>query len=322
MQRPPKIRKRRKPDDLEHRQPFKRVPLWLRAIAALPLPAWYRISDLFAWLAEHVVRHERALVDTQLQRCFPDKDQAWIKATRRSFYRNFGDVSCEIVKAISISEDEIRRRVRLVDAGPARAALNAGQSVLIVTSHNCNWEWTLLALSIGMGHPVEAAYKPLVGRWGDRLFLTIRSRFGARMNPPKRLLMRVLRHRRQARIVAMVADQNPVSSAGRYLTNFFGQETAFYLGPDAIARVGEMAVYYLAMRRESRGYYTVAFEPLATAGEELAEGAVIERYARRVEALTREHPADWLWTYRRWKVRPRRAASEEAATVEAAPRSD
>ena len=65
---------RRKPADLEHRKPFKRVPLWLRAIAALPLPAWYRISDFFAWLAEHVVRHERALVDTQLRRCFPDKD--------------------------------------------------------------------------------------------------------------------------------------------------------------------------------------------------------------------------------------------------------
>jgi Kdo2-lipid IVA lauroyltransferase/acyltransferase len=322
MQRPRKIQKRWKPADLEHRKPFKRVPLWLRAIAALPLPVWYRIADVFAWLAEHVVRHERAVVDAQLQRCFPDRDEAWIAATRRSFYRNFGDVTCEIIKAVSISEDEIRDRVRLVDAGPARAALDAGQSVMVVTSHNCNWEWTLLALSIGMGHPVEAAYKPLIGRWGDRLFLTIRSRFGARMNPPTRLLMRVLRHRREARIVAMVADQNPASSSGRYLADFFGQETAFYLGPDAIARVGKMAVYYLAMRRESRGHYTVTFEPLVTAGEKLADGAVIDRYARRVEALTRERPADWLWSYRRWKVRRRHVIGEGAARADEAPGSD
>lgn len=322
MQRPRKIQKRWKPADLEHRKPFKRMPLWLRAIAALPLPVWYRIADVFAWLAEHVVRHERALVDAQLQRCFPDRDKVWIAATRGSFYRNFGDVTCEIIKAVSISEDEIRNRVRLVDAGPARAALDAGQSVMVVTSHNCNWEWTLLALSIGMGHPVEAAYKPLIGRWGDRFFLTIRSRFGARMNPPTRLLMRVLRHRREARIVAMVADQNPASSSGRYLTDFFGQETAFYLGPDAIARVGKMAVYYLAMRRESRGHYSVTFEPLVTAGEELADGEVIDRYARRVEALTREHPADWLWSYRRWKVRRRHVIGEGAALVDEAPGSD
>jgi KDO2-lipid IV(A) lauroyltransferase len=313
---------RSKPADLEHRKPFKRVPLWLRAIAALPLPAWYRIADLFAWLAEHVVRHERTLVDAQLRRCFPDRDEAWINATRRSFYRNFGDVSCEMVKAVSIGEDEIRKRVRLVDAGPARAALDAGRSVLIVTSHNCNWEWALLALSLDMGHPLDAAYKPLIGRLGDRLFLTIRSRFGAHMIPAGRLLIRVLRHRRQARIVAMVADQNPVSSAVRYFTQFFGQDTAFYLGPDVIARVGKMAVYYVAMRRESRGYYTVTFEPLADAGEELAEGAIIDRYARHVEALTREHPADWLWSYQRWKVRRQRAPDDQAARVEAASRSD
>jgi len=313
---------RSKPADLEHRKPFKRVPLWLRAIAALPLPAWYRIADLFAWLAEHVVRHERTLVDAQLRRCFPDRDEAWINATRRSFYRNFGDVSCEMVKAVSIGEDEIRKRVRLVDAGPARAALDAGRSVLIVTSHNCNWEWALLALSLDMGHPLDAAYKPLIGRLGDRLFLTIRSRFGAHMIPAGRLLIRVLRRRRQARIVAMVADQNPVPSAVRYFTQFFGQDTAFYLGPDAIARAGKMAVYYGAMRRESRGHYSVTFEPLAAAGEELPEGAIIDRYARHVEALTREHPADWLWSYRRWKVRGQRAPGDEAARVEAASRSD
>jgi KDO2-lipid IV(A) lauroyltransferase len=56
------------------------------------------------------------------------------------------------------------------------------------------------------------------------------------------------------------------------------------------------------MRRESRGHYSVEFVPLAAAGEELAEGAMLERYAAAVEVLTREHPADWLWNYRRWKV--------------------
>jgi KDO2-lipid IV(A) lauroyltransferase len=257
-----------------------------------------------------------------MRRCFPDRDDAWFKATRHRHYRNFCDVLVEIIKAVSITEDEIRQRVTLVDAGPARAALDAGQSVIVVTSHNCNWEWTLLALSIGMGHPVDAAYKPLHVAWGDRLFLTIRSRFGARMIPAKRLLMRVLRQRREARIVAMVADQDPVSASVRHFTDFFGQETAFYMGPEAIARVGRMPVFYLAVRRVSRGHYSVTFEPIAAAGESFAEGAVIERYARRVEALTREHPADWLWSYRRWKVRRHRDRDARAARPVVTDRSD
>lgn len=322
MSRPRKIRKHRKPADLEHRKPFERIPLWLTLIAALPLSAWYRVADVLEWLAEHVFRYRRRVINLQLRRCFPGEDGAWIKATRRAFYRNFTDVGVEIIKAVSISQEEIARRITLVDSGPARAALDAGQSIVVVTSHNCNWEWTLLALSIGMGHPVHAAYKPLHGRWGDRLFLTIRSRFGAKMIPAKRLLMRVLRDRRQARIVAMVADQDPVSASVRHFTDFFGQDTAFYMGPEAIARVAKMAVYYLAVRRVSRGHYSVTFEPLVAPGEELPQGAIIERFARHVEALTRERPADWLWSYRRWKVRRHRERGDEAARIEITSGSD
>ncbi len=323
MQRPHNPRKRRqKPADLDYRKPFTRAPWWLRAIAALPLPVWYRIADLLAWLAEYVIHHRREIIDSQLRRCFPDRDEAWLVATRRGFYRNFGDVVVEIVKGVSISEDEIRRRVTLVDAGPARAMLDAGQSIIVVSSHNCNWEWCLLELSTGLGHPLDVAYKPLRGRWGDQVFLTIRSRFGARMIPARRLLLRVLRHRRQARIVALVADQDPGLASARHFTDFFGQRTAFYKGLDAISRVGRMPVYYLAMRRVSRGSYSVTFEPLAAADEALPEGQIIDRYARRVEALTREHPSDWLWTYRRWKVHGPRAEGEKAAQVEASSGSD
>jgi KDO2-lipid IV(A) lauroyltransferase len=293
---------RRRPADLEDRQPFARLPLWLRLLSSLPLPVWYAVGSFFAWLAEHVIRHRRGIIDMQLAACFPDRDAAWIRDTRRDFYRSFGQVSVEIVKAATMTPAEIDRRVIFHRMEAARAALVAGQSVMVVTSHNCNWEWLLLKLSIGMGHPLHAAYKPLKGRFGDRLMLTIRSRFGAEMIPARRLLMKALRHRGPARVLGIVADQAPTSSAMRYFTQFMGLDTAFFIGPEAIARAAKMPVYYLAMRRKSRGQYQVEFVPLAAAGEELAEGALLERYAAAVESLTRETPADWLWNYRRWKV--------------------
>lgn len=308
MQHPSRVHKsrhqrsRRRAADLEERLPFERLPFWLRAISSLPLPVWYVIGSIFAWLAEHVVRHRRHVIDMQLAACFPDRDARWLTETRRAFYRGFGQVSAEIIKASTIKREDIDRRVKFVNAEAARAALAAGQSVMVVTSHNCNWEWTLLKLSIGMGHPLQATYKPLKGRFGDRLMLTVRSRFGAEMIAARRLLMRVLRHRGPARVIGIVADQAPTSSAVRYFTRFMGLDTAFFLGPEAIARGARLPVYYLAMRRERRGYYTVEFVPLSGAGEELAPGALIERYARAVESLTRECPPDWLWNYRRWKV--------------------
>jgi len=293
----------RRQRELESRAPFARLPLWLRALSALPLPAWYALAHFLAWLGEHVTPYRRAVVNGQLRRCFPEFSEADVTRTRRAFYRNFAEVLVEIVKALTISADEVRRRVTLRNVAAVRAELDAGHSVITLTSHNGNWEWTLLAMSLGMGYPIDAAYKPIHGRFGDRLMLTLRGRFGARMIPAKRLLMRVLRHRGQPRIVAMVADQDPVSSSVRHVTRFFDQDTAFFIGPEAIARHAGMAVFYVAVRRAARGHYEVTFERLAARGEELPPGALIERYAQRIEAFTRERPADWLWSYRRWRVR-------------------
>lgn len=294
-------RRRHRPSELEHREPFVRLPAWLRAVSSLPLPGWYAFARFFAFLAEHVIRHRRRIIDMQIAACFPDRDRAWVRATRHAFYRGFAQVSVEIIKAATITPAEIDRRVTFEGEEAARAALDAGRSIMVVTSHNCNWEWTLLKLS-SLGHPIHAAYKPLRGQFGDRLMLTIRSRFGAEMIAARRLLMRVMRHKGPARIVAIVADQAPTSSGVRYFTRFLGLDTAFFVGPEAIARAAGLPVYYLAMRREARGRYRVAFEPIAAAGEPLGEGALLERYAAAVERLTREQPADWLWNYRRWKV--------------------
>jgi len=295
-------RQRKRAAEVEDRKPFERFPWWLRLLSAIPLRAWYAFGTFLAFVLDRVLHNRQDVVDMQLEACFPDKDAAWIASTRHAFFRNFADVTVEIVKAVSMSPEEIDRRVTFEKTESALAALASGQSIIVVTSHNCNWEWALLKLSRAMGAPVHATYKPLKGEFGDRLMLTIRSRFGAEMISARRLLMRVLRYRGPARIVAMVTDQAPTESGVRYFTDFMGLDTAFFIGPEAIARAGKLPVWYLAMRRESRGHYRINFRQIATAGEELAPGALIERYVDEVETLTRENPPDWLWNYRRWKV--------------------
>jgi KDO2-lipid IV(A) lauroyltransferase len=292
---------RKRAADFEDRQPFERFPLWLRLLSSLPLSAWYGFAT-FLTLVLRVSRSRHEIIDMQLAACFPDRDRGWVRATRRAFYRNFADVTVEIIKAVAMKPEDVDRRVVLENPEDAQAAMRAGQSIVIVTSHNCNWEWALLKLCIGLGHPVHATYKPLKQRWGDRLMLTIRSRFGAKMIPARRLLMQVMRYRGPARVVAMVADQAPTSSGVRYFTQFMGLDTAFFMGPEAIAKSGKLPVFYIAMRRESRGHYRIRFVQIAAAGEELATGALIERYAAEIESVTRERPPDWLWNYRRWKV--------------------
>lgn len=300
----------RRPKDALNRKPFERLPWWVRWLAGLPFPFWYAFSSFCAFLGEYVVRYRRAVVDMQLRRCFPEFDDATIARTRRRFYRNFMDVMVESIKAQTLSGEELDRRVELVGMDLVRDELRAGRIAVLTTSHVCNWEWTLQALSKHLGFPMDAAYKPLHNEFSDRLFLTLRSRFGATMVPDKRVPMHVLRRRRQPRAVAMVADQDPTLASARRVTTFFGHPTTFYLGPEVLTRAVGGSLFYVAVERTARGHYRVELEPLVAHDEDLPEGAVTDRYAARVEAQIRAHPSDWLWAYRRWKNRRRRPAEE------------
>jgi KDO2-lipid IV(A) lauroyltransferase len=199
--------------------------------------------------------------------------------------------------------EEIRRRVRIVNMEAPRELLAQGKSVLCVAAHQCNWEWMLLGFSLELGYPVDAAYKPLVDPWAEREMKIVRSRFGCRLIPAKELLPDIIKRRGIARAVAMVADQEPTTSEHKHWTKFLNRDTAFYMGPEEIARVTKLPVFFIHMRRVSRGYYELAFEPLARPDEKLAPGELTERYARLVEKQIQEAPPDWPWSHKRWKLK-------------------
>ena len=193
------------------------------------------------------------------------------------------------------------RKIRNMDM--ATEHLDAGKSVMLVTSHLCNWEWLLQGVVLQLGYPVDAAYKPLHDQWGERLMYRLRTRFGARLIPAKELLADFLKRRGIVRALAMNADQAPVSTDQRHWTQFLGQETAFYIGAEQISRATRLPMIFLAMRRVRRGYYEVELQRLWDGVERLQPGVITERYARLCEAEVYLAPADWLWSYRRWKLK-------------------
>ena len=279
------------------------MPAWLRLLSRVPFAVWYALSDVLAFIAARAGFHRHTRVREQLARCFPEIPPPSLRSLVQDSYRNVFDVLFEVVKGSRLDAAGLHARVTLEGAGPVRELLDAGQPVLLVSQHYANWEWMLLALSGELGAPLAAAYKPLHDAWADELLRSLRSRLGAELIPAKDLFNDVMRRRSEVRAIAMVADQDPVSASLRHFTTFLGQETAFYMGPEMIARAAKLPVFLAVMRRTARGCYRLTLEPLAGRGEQLPAGGITERYARRVEAVIREQPADWLWLHRRWKVK-------------------
>ncbi|MFZ0498120.1 MAG: lysophospholipid acyltransferase family protein [Steroidobacteraceae bacterium] len=276
---------------------------WVRLLSHLPFAALYALASFIGWLAFRVFPHRDEVVRTNLALCFPELDAARVTDIRRRYYGGFAEVLVEVIKSAALPADDIRRRVRIVGIEQAQALLAQGQSVLLAAAHQCNWEWMLLALALELGYPLDAAYKPLVDSWAEREMKKVRSRFGSRLVPAKELLADIIKRGKVVRAIAMVADQEPTTSEHKHWTRFLNRDTAFYMGPEEIARVTRFPVFFIGMKRTARGLYEMSFTPLSSSGEALRTGELTERYVRLVEQQIRDAPPDWPWSHKRWKLK-------------------
>jgi len=271
--------------------------LWIRLLSLIPLAAWFPFARLLAWLSWRVIPYRRHVVVANLKAAFPEWDDATRERVIRDYYRGFADMLVEVMHSARLTPAELERRVKLVNPGLVRDEVARGKPVLLVAAHQCNWEWMLLAFSTQLGLPVDAAYKPLVDNWAEREMLKLRSRFGARLIPAQQLLVDIIQQRNRPRVIAMVADQEPVSSERKHWLKFLNRDTAFFLGAEEIARTTRYAAFFVRLKRVARGRYEAEFVPLAAAGGQLPAGEFTGRYAQLVEEQIREAPADWPWSH-------------------------
>lgn len=280
-----------------------RAAWWVRLLSCIPLGILYGLAGLIGWLAFRVVPYRARMVHGSLAQAFPQFSEQQLRGVMRRYYRGFAQMLVEIIKSATLPPAVIRARVRIVNLDAPQALLGQGQPVLLVAAHQCNWEWMLLALSLELGYPLDAAYKPLVNEWAEREMKKLRTRFGSRLVPAQDLLPDILKRHGVVRAVAMVADQEPTRSERKHWTRFLNRDTAFYMGPEEIARVTRFPVFFIAMRRRARGYYEMEFLPLAAAGQALPPGGLTERYARLVQEQIHCAPPDWPWSHKRWKLK-------------------
>ncbi len=113
----------------------------------------------------------------------------------RDYYRGFADMLVEVMRSLRLTPRELERRVILRNPELVRAEIGKGKPVLLVAAHQANWEWMLLGLSTQLGHPVDAAYKPLVDSWAEIEMRKLRGRFGARLIPAQELLGDIIKQR-------------------------------------------------------------------------------------------------------------------------------
>lgn len=274
--------------------------LWL--ISKMPFWLLYFISDILFVFIYYVFGYRKKIVYKNLHHSFPEKSEQEIHKIAKDFYKFLPDIMVETIKMMTITKEEVNKRLEIINLEEVTRHFEQGKSVICVTAHYGNWELAIHALSLMTANPRLVIYKPLNNKDFDDIFNGIRNRFGTTMVPMKQILRHIVKLKDQPHISVFVADQTPVYQDSDYYMSFLNQDALVYTGVERIAKMtGNPVLFSEIGRKAKRGYYYCKFTTLIEDPSLYKEHEITRIHNQFTEEIIRKEPAYWLWSHNRWK---------------------
>mgnify|MGYP002626378693 CR=1 FL=1 len=287
-------------------------------LSLLPMRVHYFNSDILFWILYRVIGYRKDVVRKNLRESFPEKDEEELHKIERGFYHFFCDYLVETVKLLTISKEDLRRRMTFKGTELVDEVVESGQSCAVYLGHLCNWEWiTSLPLWVTPKAQCGQIYHPLENADFDRLFLKLRQRMGAVCIPMQDTLREIIRYRRtgQPVVIGFISDQKPHWVNIHHWVDFLHHDTPVLTGTERIARKMNHAVFFMDVRRIRRGYYEAEFKLITREPQKMQDYQLTDIYFKMLEESICRAPEFWLWSHDRWK-RTRKEFNERFMVID------
>jgi KDO2-lipid IV(A) lauroyltransferase len=266
----------------------------LRLIGKLPLPLLHAMGSVLGWLIYGISPTYRRNLRGNLAQAGYSEPRI-----RREAIAAAGQMLAELPALWFRSHAEVAALVReVVGVEAAFAARAQGTPLLLLTPHMGCFEVTSQYAAMHM--PITVLYRPPRIGWLEPLMLEGRSRANVRLVPADVSGVReVLNALKRAEAVGFLPDQVPSVGEGEW-ADFFGRPAYTMTLAAKLAQREGVRCFLAFGRRLPRGRgYAIVLRPLAPAlpGEHPAR-----HLNRALEALVRECPGQYLWSYNRYKV--------------------
>lgn len=280
-------------------------PVWLalvplRLLVYAPRSLQHGVGVLIGSVLYLLARRRRGIVATNLSLCFPELEPEERVRLARSTFHETGIGLIDTAVAWWASSERIRKRIEVRGLDRLERARAGGRGILLLGPHMTTIDFAGRALALDAESDV--VYRKQKNPAWDRIIRGNRERWIR--NVIERSDVHAIRASLLAGHVLWYLPDQDYGAKHSVFAPFFGVPAATVTATARLARIGRALVVPAAHWREPDGRCVVEIgEPLEgfPSRDPVADATRVNAF---VEEVVRAHPAQYLWSHRRFKTRP------------------
>jgi KDO2-lipid IV(A) lauroyltransferase len=280
------------------------IKLALYISAWLPLPVIHGLGIGIGWGLILIPNRSRRDAAINIDRCLPE----YTSGARRQLVRNcLLETGKTIIETGALWLRPGQRTLKLIKSVDGNEevedALAQGRGVILATPHLGAWE--AAGLYCAAHYDITCLYRPLKIPELEVLVRNARDRLGGTYVPTTPRGIRTLyKTLEQGRAVAMLPDQEPRRGTGSFAPFFGISAYTMVLLSRLAAKTGAPVIFTWCERLAwGRGYH-LHFRPVPETLYAADIDTSVATLNAVVERCVRENPAQYQWSYRRFRTRP------------------
>ena len=276
---------------------------WVRLAAVLPYPWQIVAGKCIGLTGRCLTRSSRRVVMRNLEACFPDLTPAQRRRLGRDHFAAVGAAFSEMGLGWYASSERLNRLIRVEGREHLEKALAQDRGIIVLTAHFTSLE-TGSSILKELFPGIKAVYRPQPNAMIDAMISRGRQRIVAEQIPKDniRAMVRTLRDGGKVAYLADLAGRGN----NRALVPFFGEPAMTTTAVSKLARMtGATVLTYFFRRLPGRAGYAVNIGPPLDGFPGDDPVADTRRLVERLEDYIRLAPEQYMWTYRRFKGRPK-----------------
>ena len=293
------------------------VRILFGAIGLLPRRAALRVGETIGRIAYRLAGGLRRVADRNLELAFPEKSEDERAVIARGSFENLGRILGELTQFPKATREQLGRSIvfefeseesratpELIEFNAERAK---GRGILLVGPHLGNWEMGVFAYS-ALQHHLTYLARPLDNPLIEDFTVRLRTRFGNQPIDKNNSVTKALSILRDGGILGVLPDVNVLPRDGVFVP-FFGTLACTTSGVAMMAmRTNAMIVPMCCVWNRDTEKYQVKYGkfiyPESSGDRHRDVYDMTAAFTSEMEKFIREHPDQWLWIHKRWKVRP------------------